>query len=219
MKKSSIFSVGLLAVMTSGAGLQAIVLSNFDFENATSGASLGGPVGTARSTGGVGDGLIEGNRYDRISNIPIVLRNEPDLWRNGLNSENIRILNNTITNSGYVRGREEMGQIHVAFYKMGHELADSRSHRNLTISGNTIENWQDYGIAIRNASGVTITDNLLRSDEENFDNGRRHSAIFIDDSEDVFIEGNRIEDRRPLDAEVEITANTDSVVWVDESKN
>ncbi|MBC2602164.1 right-handed parallel beta-helix repeat-containing protein [Puniceicoccus vermicola] len=165
------------------------------------------------------DGLIEGNRYDRISNIPIVLRNEPDLWRNGLNSENIRILNNTITNSGYVRGREEMGQIHVAFYKMGHELADSRSHRNLTISGNTIENWQDYGIAIRNASGVTITDNLLRSDEENFDNGRRHSAIFIDDSEGVFIQGNQIEDRRPLDAEVEITANTDSVVWVDESKN
>ncbi|MBC2602162.1 hypothetical protein [Puniceicoccus vermicola] len=57
MKKSSIFSVGLLAVMTSGAGLQAIVLSNFDFENATSGASLGGAVGTARSTGGVGDGF------------------------------------------------------------------------------------------------------------------------------------------------------------------
>lgn len=59
--------------MSSGVGLQAVVLSNFNFENNTAGDLLGGPVGTARTTGGVGDGFpftssVSGGTYT-VSNL------------------------------------------------------------------------------------------------------------------------------------------------------
>ncbi|MBK1859709.1 right-handed parallel beta-helix repeat-containing protein [Cerasicoccus arenae] len=157
-------------------------------------------------------GVIENNVYTEISNIPIVLRNEPDLWRNGLNSEGIHILNNTISDSGFVNGSEGKGQINVVMYKMGHTLANGRDHADIIVSGNTIHNWQEYGISIQNARGVQVTDNLLSSDADGFDNSRKHFGIYINNSEGVLVSGNRFDDSRPLDAEIEVGDNTENVI-------
>lgn len=156
-------------------------------------------------------GVIENNTYEQISNIPIVLRNEPDLWRNGLNSERIFILNNKISDSGFVAGREGKGQINVVLYKMGHDLADGRGHRSIVIDGNEIRNWQEVGISIQNAQDVRVTNNRLIGEEALFNNDRKHYGIYVNASDDVEISGNRFEDRRILDAEIEVTENTDGV--------
>ena len=157
-------------------------------------------------------GVIEGNRYDEISNIPIVLRNEPDGWRNGLNSEDIFILNNTIAVSGYVNGREEKGQINVVMYRMGRALAEGREHRKIVIEGNHIQNWQERGISVQNAVDVRILGNRLTSDLPSFDNERAHYGIYVDNAEDVWIFDNVIEDHRPLDADIWVGDNADNVL-------
>lgn len=156
-------------------------------------------------------GVIEKNDYAYISNVPIVLRNEPDLWRNGLSSQDIYILNNTISDSGFVRGREGKGQIEVVMYKIGHAVADGRGHENIVISGNLINNWQEYGISVQNARNVQILNNLLTSDLNDFDNDRSHFGIHVNNAEEVIIEGNRINDSRRLDAVVEVSENTDRI--------
>ncbi|GHC03683.1 PEP-CTERM sorting domain-containing protein [Cerasicoccus arenae] len=57
MKKHIFIQGSAIAFLFSAAISQAAVLADYNFENATAGASLGGPVGTARTTDGVGAGF------------------------------------------------------------------------------------------------------------------------------------------------------------------
>ncbi|MBC2595573.1 right-handed parallel beta-helix repeat-containing protein [Ruficoccus amylovorans] len=157
-------------------------------------------------------GVIEGNTYEHISDVAINLRNEPDLWRNGLHSEKIWILDNTILDSGFSRGSYGQGQIQAIMYRLGYANAEARAHRDIVIAGNTILNWQECAIRVSNVDGARIVDNTVGSDLLAFDNDRRHVGILVDNSENVWISGNEFIDPRTLDAEIEVTENTDNIV-------
>lgn len=156
-------------------------------------------------------GMIEGNVYDRISDIPVVFRNEPDLWYNGLNGSRIRIANNTILDSGFSQSSEGHGQIELIMYKMGRVPADGRGHRDIHIESNTISDWQDLAIRVANADGVAIVDNTIGAEMESFAHPGPHYGILIDNSANVEIRGNVFTDPREFDAEIEVTDNTSEV--------
>ncbi|MDP0495346.1 MAG: right-handed parallel beta-helix repeat-containing protein, partial [Verrucomicrobiota bacterium JB024] len=156
-------------------------------------------------------GMIEGNVYDRISDIPVVFRNEPDLWYNGLNGSRIRIKGNTVRDSGFSQSSEGHGQIELIMYKMGRVPAEGRGHRDIRIEGNTISDWQDIAIRVENAEEVAIVDNTICAQGERFTHLGPHYGILVDNSANVDIRGNVFTDPRELDAEIEVTDDTSAV--------
>jgi hypothetical protein len=156
-------------------------------------------------------GVIEGNIYDRISDVPIFFRNEPDYWRNGLQGEDVRVLNNTIVDSGFSIGSYDRGQIQTTAYKLGYAIGNGRIQRDILIAGNSISNWQEKGILISNADGVIVRGNTLTSTLAGFDNTRDHYAIYVDNSNNILIQENDISDPRQMEADIEVTSNTSYV--------
>ncbi len=156
-------------------------------------------------------GMIEGNVYDCISDIPVVFRNEPDLWYNGLNGSRIRIAGNTMLDSGFSQSSVGHGQIELIMYKMGRVPANGRGHRDIRIEDNKISNWQDIAIRVANADGVAIVDNTLGARVKSVTHPGPHYGILVDNSANVEIQGNVFTDPSDLDAEIEVTDDTSAV--------
>ncbi len=163
-------------------------------------------------------GVIEGNTYENISDIPIVFRNEPDHWRNGLNSSDIRVQNNVIRNSGFSASAQNKGQIELMLAKLGsstllNTFGAWRGHRRMVIEGNEIWNWQERGIVISNAGKILVSKNKISADAGvTFNNSRNHYGIEVDNTEDLQLLGNNITDPRPMTQGISVSTNVSGIV-------
>ncbi|EDY17127.1 hypothetical protein CfE428DRAFT_5309 [Chthoniobacter flavus Ellin428] len=157
-------------------------------------------------------GVVENNHYDGISDVPIIFRNEPDLWRNGLQSTDIIVSGNTITNSGFSTGAVSMGQIQMSIYKLGSLYGAWRGHQRITISDNVVSNWQEYGISVLNGAEISLLNNEITADPgATFNNSRPHYGIYMDNSQDSEILNNSFTDPRTLTLDVFVTTNTSNI--------
>lgn len=157
-------------------------------------------------------GTIENNYFENVSDVPIVLRNEPDHWRNGLQSWDVVITGNVIRDSGFSAGGQGKGQIQTTIYQLGHQDGSWRGHRNIVIDNNQIWNWQYYGIKVQGADGVVITRNLMTSDSNTvFHNSQPHIPIQVNNSNDVRISGNFIQDHREIGEQCLVTDSSNAV--------
>ena len=110
------------------------------------------------------DGVIENNRFERIKHAAITAGAEYGYWREAGWVENIRIRNNVIRDVG----RNMMlqpdsyanGAISV-FARLEDYTSPFKGNRNITITGNTVENCPAAGIFLFAADGVTLQDNRL----------------------------------------------------------
>ncbi len=157
-------------------------------------------------------GVIEDNLYEYISDVPIIFRNEPDNWRNGLQSTDILIRRNKIINSGFSGTAKNTGQIQMSLFKLGPLLSEWRGHRRIVIEDNEIINWQERGIVIRNASDVLISGNEINAAAGvTFNNNRPHYGIELDNVGNVLCGDNIFSDPRDLDDEIFISGNTSNI--------
>lgn len=151
-------------------------------------------------------GVIEGNTYEGTSDSAIICRNEPTYWRNGLQSTDIWIRDNVVTNCAYSTSAQSMGQIQLCLYKLGYVYGSWRAHQGIVIEGNEIWNWQDHGIVVRNAREIAVMDNLITAAPGvTFNNSRPHYAIYCDNAQDSLLATNGIADPRTLTAPVLVT--------------
>lgn len=94
--------VGLTALILTSLCTQAAVLADFNFENHTSGAALGGPVGTARSSSsGLGD-AFDFNNNTTTSNysVSVLTENGPG----DLNAVGANVRSDTVANQSFSEG-------------------------------------------------------------------------------------------------------------------
>jgi len=152
-------------------------------------------------------GVIEANEFSAISDVPIMICNEPDKWHNGLNSADVVVASNCIRDSGFSQTAANRGQIHVALYKLGRSYASWRGHRRLKIQSNTIQDWNERGIEVRNATDVCIVENRIDSTTPTFRGSGPHYGIVVGNSEDVTVRANQISDNRPLTEPVRVESS------------
>jgi len=101
-----------------------------------------------------GDGLVESNAYTDPSSDDIMLANAPD-WPEGPIPWSITIRDNTFT------GGSRDPKILIQAFRLGHQLAQSRSLRDITIEGNRFINPPGVAISIGAAQGILIRNNQI----------------------------------------------------------
>lgn len=114
---------------------------------------------------------IENNRMERAGLAAIALDMEEAAWTEGPSSTNVVIKNNTIKDSPcspYVTHWPFVlnGAISVGpsqFYEHRSPSTETDVFHNITITGNKIYNANYSGILVKNATGVTVTDNLIQN--------------------------------------------------------
>ena len=111
-----------------------------------------------------GKGLIEGNRFENLAGLGIVITNEPN-WPEGPMGRDIVIRNNTFIGCGRVGygHRPNGGMITVQAQRIGYRLAEGHGARRITIEGNTIIDPLRVGIYIGSAEDVKIVNNTIKA--------------------------------------------------------
>lgn len=141
----------------------------------------------ARSPGGV----IRHNTYSGISNSAIALLNEPSSWYNGLFSENVLIVDNTIEDSGFDRSKVGNGDIHVALRALSSSTVNTwRAHGGIFIEANRIKNWNQRAISVEQANGATIVNNVVSSTVSGFVLSGSNYGIYYDHTTGTVLSGN-----------------------------
>ena len=168
-------------------------------------------------------GQIVDSAFEGISDQAIAGHNE-SRWPLGLFPDDILIQNNWFSNNGfsqpYQTDPQFTGMIGFNMDRFSDRvLVDQPASQiaDIRILDNVFEKWRKSAIAVRNARGVVISDNIFQSAEPHMavdpENANLNQAIRIAWSDDVEITGNRSVDlglnqgfiERLLDADVEVT--------------
>lgn len=114
-------------------------------------------------------GAVEDNTFRQTSDSAITLQNEPRLWRNGLQSQDVVIQRNTITDCNFTDSSRNRGSIHVTLRAMGDAMDQNwnlttspwKGHRNIAIRDNIISQWRHRAISVESARNVVIAGNRI----------------------------------------------------------
>lgn len=99
------------------------------------------------------NGKIIGNTFSQLGGSAIAIKNEPT-WPEGLNSENILIQGNQISDCAYGLKTKEKGMIEIKFLKLK-GLSKQKAHRNIQIIDNKI-NGNEQHYLIRNVENLIL---------------------------------------------------------------
>jgi hypothetical protein len=159
--------------------------------------------------------LIEGNRFEGVSDRPIQVMNNSDVPE-GLQGEHLTIFGNQITDCGYdgvYRFAKGAADISVFFSDGNGKLAASRGEQDIFIENNSITQWRRSAIYIGAAQQVTVKDNHITNDPAWIGRADEPEApIRIESSDKVTVEGNDIKDTRPLKRLIVVNALSKNVV-------
>jgi hypothetical protein len=128
-----------------------------------------------------GRGSVEDNSISQTSREGIVVSNDPD-WPEGPNTRNLSISGNTLASTGGDAAIDVEGR------KLGYQIADSATQRNIRIDHNMVSDWRGSAIAVGAAHDVKLFDNVLvvDADAEPFAAER---GVLLDRVHDVEIDG------------------------------
>ncbi len=146
-----------------------------------------------------GKGLIEGNRFEHLGGLGIVVTNEPG-WPEGPLARDIIIRNNTLVGCGRVNygPRADGGMIQVRGAKLNYALAEGHAHRRITIEGNTIIDPKRVGIYVGSAEDVRIVGNTVKASADTPSQGDEDGwAVVLENCGKVRIDKLTVTDPRP----------------------
>jgi hypothetical protein len=152
------------------------------------------------------DGVIKDNTFEGLTARAIQVSNL-SIYKEGLQSGNILIKNNTMDHCGFYNGfsqHDYSGVIVIAGQKSGGDAgfglpADINDlNYNITIEGNTIYNWPRHAIYVSCTDGIKILNNTLT----NYNHWTKASSgwrgiMFFDNARDVEVKDNTVVDARP----------------------
>jgi hypothetical protein len=107
------------------------------------------------------DGLIEGNRYEGLSDSPVSVKNEPS-WPEGFFSRNLLIRNNRMTGCGFEYSyltRPGAANIQVSAHALNQWVLNSTVQENIRIENNRFENWCRAGVSLSNTRNAVVSGN------------------------------------------------------------
>jgi uncharacterized protein YegJ (DUF2314 family) len=148
------------------------------------------------------NGAVEENTFVQTSDSAITIENEPYFWRNGLQSENILIRNNTIRDCNFTQNAKDRGSINVMLRRIVSEdegktwkdaLSEWQGHQGITIQNNTISQWQQRAISVRSASQVVITGNRVEQTLPNTLGTQAQYGIYLENVSNAKLDDNTIE--------------------------
>ena len=138
------------------------------------------------------EGIVEGNRLEHIAVTGILLSPEAQYWAEGDFSPDVQIRNNHLSNVGFFHSdpnRRAGGGIAI--------VADTertvRGHQNITIENNLLERIEGPTITLSNAENVQIRSNWFREINQTDHGYGQGSAVWIDNSSQVLLEDNVID--------------------------
>lgn len=149
-------------------------------------------------------GAIEDNLFVGISDSAITLQNEPNFWRNGLQSEAVSITGNRIQESNFSRHARGRGAIHVALRaiadvreRWGDKPAAWRGHRDLVLADNEITAWRESAIYLRNIDGLLLENNRILNQLPSLPDSAPARAIEIRNVGNATVAGNVFDGLQP----------------------
>lgn len=146
------------------------------------------------------NGAVEDNEFVQTSSSAVILRNEPYFWRNGLQSENILIQNNTIRDCNFSTTTSSVlpGSIAVLLHRASSEAGlrkdeptEWRGHRDIRIRGNSISEWRSNAIWVQSAEDVEIIGNRIDEPLPS-EAGTDRYAIYLENVSNAEVSGNSI---------------------------
>jgi hypothetical protein len=155
------------------------------------------------------EGAIEENHIVGTSDSAITLQNEPNVWRNGLHSVGIRIANNLIEHCNFTTSARDRGTIHITLraikdpaQRWGEKLGGWKGHRDITITGNSIDEWRGCAISLQNIDGLVLTNNRIVGQRPSLPGIPPLGAVFLNHVAGAAISGNIFEGLQPGTAEI-----------------
>lgn len=148
------------------------------------------------------NGAVEENEFTQTSDAAITLHNEPYFWRNGLQSKNILIQNNTIKDCNFLLHPKVPGTINVLLRSLttadrGKTWKDRptewRGHHGITIRGNTISEWRRNAIWVQSTEEVEISGNRIEAPLVTPDGNASQVAIHLENVINASVAGNTVE--------------------------
>jgi len=165
-------------------------------------------------------GVVANNKIYECSSSAVGMYNEPSFWTNGLYCSDIRILDNDIRDCAFDNLGVEAGAVTIKFYKIklngssyDDTLSASMPHNNILVSGNTIRNFGQYGIALFNAKNSKMLNNTFTSTTTGFSQTGKHYGIYLNVTDSCTVSGNNFSgETRTLDANIKVESSTNQVI-------
>lgn len=148
------------------------------------------------------NGAVEENEFIQTSDAAITLHNEPYFWRNGLQSKNIIVQNNTIRDCNFIKNSRVQGSISILLRGLNPETrpdtrndipTEWRGHRGITIRGNTISEWRHNAIRVQSAEDVEISGNRIEAPLPSPDGDASQVAIHLENVVNASVAENTVE--------------------------
>lgn len=157
-------------------------------------------------------GAVEDNIFNQTSDSAITLQNEPRLWRNGLQSEDVIIQRNKITDCNFTDSSRNRGSIHVVLRAMGDATDQNwnlttspwKGHRNIAIRDNTISLWRHRAISVESARDVSIEGNRISDHLTALFPGDEEYPIYLGQVDGALVSGNTIADPKIFSEDIKV---------------
>ncbi|QHI69938.1 right-handed parallel beta-helix repeat-containing protein [Tichowtungia aerotolerans] len=104
-------------------------------------------------------GLIENNRFERLSDNGLMVQNEPD-WPEGFWANNLVIRNNRILDCAFMKTRIPM---EMDWGMLGHRSAGGFEHQNIFFTSNTVRAVAGPAARFNCIDGLTLVGNTFQS--------------------------------------------------------
>lgn len=161
---------------------------------------------------------VENNTFENLGYGAIMLHDIPALSENP-GVSHAKIINNTISNCGYLMSWDSERNASIAAYGMrvdGGE-AEGKIHNDITISSNRINHVTKVGIYVSSATDVVIENNVINSDITDGETVKM-GGVTLQNVDGVTIKGTVVSDPRPcLQGGIRILNDCENVVINDNS--
>jgi hypothetical protein len=155
-------------------------------------------------------GVVEDNSFTATSSSGILFLNEPP-YPNGPMTSDVLIQRNKLT--GNCRDSSmPLGSIALALRKLMYAPAEGQGPYNILIRDNVITDWNKHAIQLYGTRQVTVENNTITATPGAKFIHEDNVAIKVQNSKDIIVRGNRIEDQR---AGYQPFVQTDSTVTGD----
>jgi hypothetical protein len=104
-------------------------------------------------------GLIENNRFERLSDCVLSIQNEPG-WPEGFWSRNLVIRNNRMLDCAFIKGR---APVSIDWHKLEHASAGVPVQENIFFEGNTVRALSGPAAVFNCINGLTLKNNVFES--------------------------------------------------------
>lgn len=150
-------------------------------------------------------GAIEDNTFEGVSDSAITLQNEPNYWRNGLNSTGVTITGNRMRQCNFSASASGRGVIHIGLRAIADvtrqwgdvKLSPWRGHRDITITDNVIAEWRECAMSLQNIDGLVLEGNRILDQRPSLEGMAPARAIFLKNIREIRVDDNMMENLQP----------------------